>query len=97
MQTDKTLEDCCKSVMAGCGNSISDLEVYRKAVQFYFPGADIHMTMEIDLCASVRKPRKPAAPAHTHTVEAPAHSNALPPEPVPKTSVISLNLDDFLK
>ena len=54
MQSDKTLGDCCKSIMAGCGSSVSDLEVYRKAVQFYFPGADIRVDMTIDLCASVR-------------------------------------------
>ena len=45
--------DCMKAVAKGCGSSISDLAAYRKAVQFYFPGADIRMRMEIDLCASV--------------------------------------------
>jgi hypothetical protein len=46
--------DCMKAVAKGCGSSISDLAAYRKAAQFYFPGADIRMSMEIDLCASVR-------------------------------------------
>ena len=32
------------------GASISDLDAYRKAVQFYFKGAEIRMVMEIDLC-----------------------------------------------
>lgn len=45
--------DCMKAVAHGVGSSISDIEAYRKAVQFYFPGADIHMNMSIDLCASV--------------------------------------------
>ncbi|MEG1998206.1 MAG: hypothetical protein RR051_07155, partial [Clostridiales bacterium] len=48
--------DCCEEIMKGVGSSISDLEVYRKAVQFYFPGADIQMKMTIDLCASVNTP-----------------------------------------
>ena len=46
-RTTRTLSDCCAEVMAGCGNAISDIEVYKKAVQHYFPNADIHMTMEI--------------------------------------------------
>ena len=53
VQNDKTLSDCCKSVMSGAGNAVSDLEVYKKAVAFYFPGAGIEMEMKIDLCASV--------------------------------------------
>ncbi|MEG1497616.1 MAG: hypothetical protein RR385_09625 [Clostridiales bacterium] len=56
VQTDKTIGDCCEEIMNGVGSSISDLEVYRKAVQFYFPGADIQMKMTIDLCASVNTP-----------------------------------------
>lgn len=41
--------DCMKAVAKGVGQSISDLEAYKKAVAFYFPGAKIHMTMTIDL------------------------------------------------
>lgn len=84
MQSDKTLGDCCKSIMSGCGNSISDLEVYRKAVQFYFPGADIRMTMTIDLCASVRGPED-AAP-----------SKQTDPTLAVRSSDIILDLTDFL-
>ena len=54
MQQDKTFGECCTKIMSGVVTGISDLEVYRRAVQFYFPGADIHMSMTIDLCASVR-------------------------------------------
>ena len=53
VQCDKTLSDCAAAAMKGAGNSISDLEVYRKAVQFYFPGAEVRMTMTIDLCGNV--------------------------------------------
>ena len=38
------------AVEKGVGNSISDMDAYRKAVQFYFKGAEIRMVMEIDLC-----------------------------------------------
>lgn len=58
-QNDKTLSDCAASVMKGAGNSISDLEVYRKGVQFYFPGSEIHMSLTRDLCGS-------ASAAETH-------------------------------
>jgi len=49
MQSDKPVTDCINSTVAKCGNSISDLEVYRKAVQFYFAGADVHMKLTVDL------------------------------------------------
>lgn len=52
VQNDKTLSDCCESCMKGVGNSISDIEAYKKAVNFYFSGADIKMTMKIDLIGS---------------------------------------------
>lgn len=44
-----SLKDCIESTVKGVGSSISDLEVYRKAVRFFFPGAEIHMTMTLDL------------------------------------------------
>lgn len=53
VQCDKTLGDCLKTIMAGCGSSISDITVYRKAVQFYFSGAEVRMQMTIDLCGAV--------------------------------------------
>lgn len=49
-----TFADCMKAVAQGVGSSISDLEAYKKAVSFYFPGAGIRMTMTIDLCGSVK-------------------------------------------
>jgi hypothetical protein len=36
-------------VAAGVGQSISDLDAYKKAVQFYFPGAEVRMQLTIDL------------------------------------------------
>lgn len=44
-----TFADCMKKVAQGVGSYISDLEAYKKAVQFYFPGAEIKMQMTIDL------------------------------------------------
>ena len=51
----KTINDCCEEIMKGCGSSISDLEVYRKVVAFYFPGADVEMILTINLSADAEK------------------------------------------
>lgn len=58
IDSDKTLADCCSSTVSNCKNHMSDLEVYQKAVEFYFPGAKIQMTMTIDLCGSVKEESK---------------------------------------
>ena len=50
----KSFDECMKAVAKGVVNSISDLDAYKKAVSFYFPGAGIQMTMKIDLCDSVK-------------------------------------------
>lgn len=49
-KTKRTLSDCCAEIMKGCGQSISDIDVYRGAVRNYFPNADIdfHMTITIN-------------------------------------------------
>ena len=40
--------DCMTAVAKGVGNSISDLEAYRRAVNFYFPTALISFSMTIN-------------------------------------------------
>ena len=54
-----TFEDCMKAVARNCGSSISDLEAFRRAVQFYFPGADVRFQMSVNLCASVEAEDEP--------------------------------------
>lgn len=44
-----TFENCMKEVAKNCGNGISDLEAFRRAVQFYFRGADVQFQMKINL------------------------------------------------
>ena len=62
--------DCMKKVASGVGSSISDLEAYKKAVQFYFPGAEVKMQLTIDLIGKAAgdspqqaAPKLPDAPA----------------------------------
>lgn len=42
--------DCMKAVAQGVKNGISDLEAFRRAVTFYFPGAAVEYQMKIDVC-----------------------------------------------
>ena len=52
-----SFKDCMDAVAMGVGQSISDLDAYKKAVQFYFPGAEIRMSMTVDLVgAADRRP-----------------------------------------
>lgn len=48
-QSSKSFADCLKATVEGAGASLEDLEVYKRAVAFYFPGADIKCTMTLDL------------------------------------------------
>lgn len=48
-----TFADCMKAVAKDCGNAISDLEAFRRAVRFYFPGADVKFHMTVNLCGDV--------------------------------------------
>lgn len=54
--------ECMAEVAKNVGNSISDLEAYKRAVAFYFPGAGISMRMTIDLCDSVKDAPHPDGP-----------------------------------
>ena len=47
LQQEKTLGQCCNEIMQKCGKSISDVEVYARAVNFYFPGAKVEMKMTV--------------------------------------------------
>ena len=56
-----TFSECMVKVAAGVGNAISDLEAYKKAVQFYFPGAVVNMQMTIDLVGETNTALEPVA------------------------------------
>lgn len=47
--------DCMRAVAKNCGSALSDIEAYRRAVQFYFPGAEVRVSMAIDLCPGVEE------------------------------------------
>lgn len=82
-QSCKTAAECVESTVRGCGTSISDIEVYRKAVQFYFEGATVHFSMTIDLGDEGFSNAQPDNPGQIRT------------EP-DKPGGLSLSLDDLL-
>ena len=49
VQCDKPLKECIEYTVKECKSSISDNELYRRAAQFYFPTAEVHVTLTIDL------------------------------------------------
>ena len=57
-----TFSECMNAVANGCGNAISDLEAFRRAVRFYFPGADVKFHMTVNLCADVEAEAQAASP-----------------------------------
>ena len=51
-----SFKDCMDAVAKGAGTSISDLDAYKKAVAFYFKGADVQMTLTIRLAGDSEQP-----------------------------------------
>ena len=43
----ESFEECCKAICKNVGSSISDLEIFRRAVKRYLPNADVKYRMEI--------------------------------------------------
>lgn len=57
-----SFEECMKDVAKDCGSAISDLEAYRRAVQFYFQGADVQFHMTVNLCPMVEEEEEQPRP-----------------------------------
>ena len=61
-QSDKNLRQVCEACVKGVGGSISDLEVYRRAVGEYFPGAQVDFMMTIRMSEHENPSRDPETP-----------------------------------
>ena len=64
-ETDRTFQECLETIIKGIGQAISDIDVYQRAVEFYFPGAKIEFKMTIRMSEyeteesePVHKPKK---------------------------------------
>lgn len=99
-KTKRTLSDCVSEIMRGCGQSISDIDVYRGAVRNYFPNADVefHMTITIngaapteeELNREVKKPEpKKSAPKPVKTEQKKAATEQKVAPAVQKTTKTS--------
>ena len=75
-----SFSECMTAVAKDVGNAISDLDAYKKAVQFYFPGAEVKMQLTIDLIGKAAVEQEPEA----IPVAGPAEE---------KPKVISLDMD----
>ncbi|MBE6722713.1 MAG: hypothetical protein E7572_09615 [Ruminococcaceae bacterium] len=80
LDMDKTLGDCCETIMQGVKSSISDLEVYKRAVEFYVPGSTVQFEMKV--CH------------HWHEEE--EHQDAEIPQVVDKPDGQIIHLEDLL-
>ena len=49
VQSSKSVSDCIAYTVKGCKEYTADIEVYRKAAEFYFPGAVVRFEMILDL------------------------------------------------
>ena len=83
VQSSGTFQQCVETAMKGCGSSISDIEVYRRCVQFYFKGATVDFKMEINLIGEAAKSQTLAETTEEKTAK-------------PETKKISLSLLDFI-
>lgn len=67
LEEQKHFNDCLKHIVTGIGNSISDLDVYKKAASYYIPNAGIEfkmiMTIGENLLEVDHDGRQPAEPA----------------------------------
>lgn len=81
LQNPKTFSDCMEYVAKGAGNSISDLEAYKRAVQFYFPGATVKFHMTIDLIGEAASDNAITMTTNTEQVKG--------------KSVLDISLDDL--
>ena len=96
----QSFSDCMKKVAAGVGGSISDLDAYKKAVQFYFPGAEVHMQLTIDLVGEAAEEKERIATPACELVRNDSEKMEKPAtmEPVSemvKGKVLTLDLDDL--
>lgn len=76
--TTRTFSECCAAVVHGAGEMISDLDAYRKAVQFYFPNAEIAFVMNIKLTGAAPTAEEMQKPAQIQPKEQPKSKSEKP-------------------
>lgn len=80
-KTKRTLSDCCAAIMKGCGQHISDIDVYRSAVRYYFPNSEIVFQMNITFTGDA-----PSQEEMDKAAEKPVQTEKQPKKAAPKTT-----------
>ena len=78
--TKRTFSECCAAVVHNAGGMISDLDAYRRAVQFYFPNAEVEVVMNVKLTGAAPTEAEMQKPAEIKPAEA-APRPAAPTKP----------------
>lgn len=60
VQASGSFGDCLIAVVKGVSSSLSDIEAYRRAVAFYFPGAEVEMALTIHMSKYEREEKSEA-------------------------------------
>ncbi len=55
-----SLQSCLTEVCRGVAQKLSDLEAYRRAASFYFPGSKVRFEMHIDLVGDAAEEEEPS-------------------------------------
>lgn len=79
--TKRTFSECCAAVVHNAGGMISDLDAYRRAVQFYFPNAEVEFVMNVKLTGAAPTAEEMQKPASIKPQEAVAPKPAAPVKP----------------
>lgn len=82
--TKRTFSECCAAVVHNAGEVLSDLDAYRKAVQFYFPNAEISFVMNIKLTGEAPTEEEMNKPAKIEPEQTPDPKPQAKPETPPK-------------
>ncbi len=82
VQSEKPVADCIEYTVKCCGSAIADIEVYRRAAEFYFPTAKVKFNMTIDLGDDGFSNNQP---------------EAAEPQEQKKATGLQLSLDDLLR
>ena len=63
VETDRTFQECLETIIKGIGQAISDVDIYQRAVGYYFPGAKIEFKMTIRMSEWETEEPEPEKPA----------------------------------
>lgn len=100
-QSSKTFGQCCEAVVKNCGSCLSDIEAFRRAADFYFPGAKIEFRMVIHMSEWEEPGEAPAVEESADfqtsgDVEAAEETAAEEVKTKPEKTEIALDLFDLL-